>query len=294
MIVHASISENGTTGWDGKAKSGDQTGKEVCSRTYYSNGWNILIRCNDYNIAEKASEIAIKLANSNLVGYDQSQRNTLYSELKKNNFDVDKYILSGVKTETDCSAFQYAIYCCLMPEMRSDNNAPRTATMRNFYSKYNFTIYTDSKYLTSDKYLKKGDILVREGKHTIQNVTNGMYADLDNTSNVQPSSTTYTKTQFIKDIQSATGAKVDGIAGTETLSKTVTVSKTKNNRHAVVKPIQKYLNSLGYNCGTVDGIAGNLFDNAVKLYQKNVVGMKTPDGEFTKGGNSWKYILGLK
>lgn len=120
------------------------------------------------------------------------------------------------------------------------------------------------------------------------------YDDNVSTSNVQPSSTTYTKTQFIKDIQSATGAKVDGIAGTETLSKTVTVSKTKNNRHAVVKPIQKYLNSLGYNCGTVDGIAGNLFDNAVKLYQKNVVGMKTPDGEFTKGGNSWKYILGLK
>ena len=105
---------------------------------------------------------------------------------------------------------------------------------------------------------------------------------------------TYTKTQFIKDIQSAIGAKVDGIAGSETLSKTVTVSKTKNNRHAVVKPIQKYLNSLSYFCGTEDGIAGTKFDSALKSYQKKIVGMKTPDGEATKSGNTWKSLLGLR
>ena len=87
--------------------------------------------------------------------------------------------------------------------------------------------------------------------------------DVSQSTNISTNST-YTKTQFIKDIQSAIGAKVDGIAGSETLSKTVTVSKTKNNRHAVVKPIQKYLNSLSYFCGTEDGIAGTKFDSALK------------------------------
>ena len=106
-----------------------------------------------------------------------------------------------------------------------------------------------------------------------------------------PNSTTYTKTQFIKDVQSAIGAKVDGIAGKETLSKTVTVSKTKNNRHAVVKPIQKYLNTLGFSCGIEDGIAGTKFDAAVKAYQK-ANGCVT-DGELTKGGKTWKCILGI-
>lgn len=102
----------------------------------------------------------------------------------------------------------------------------------------------------------------------------------------------YTKTQFVKDVQAAIGAKMDGIAGSETLSKTVTVSKTKNNRHAVVKPIQKYLNTLGYSCGTADGIAGPKFDTAIKAYQK-ANGCIT-DGEITAKMNTWKSLLGLR
>lgn len=104
--------------------------------------------------------------------------------------------------------------------------------------------------------------------------------------------TVYTKTQFVKDVQAAIGAKMDGIAGSETLSKTVTVSKTKNNRHAVVKPIQKYLNILGYSCGTADGIAGPKFDTAIKAYQK-ANGCIT-DGEITAKMNTWKSLLGLR
>lgn len=103
---------------------------------------------------------------------------------------------------------------------------------------------------------------------------------------------TYTKKQFIKDIQKATGAKVDGIAGPETLSKTITVSKTKNRKHPVVTFIQKYLNALGYNCGNVDGIAGPKFDAAVKSYQK-AKGCIV-DGEITAGKNTWRSLLGLR
>ena len=112
------------------------------------------------------------------------------------------------------------------------------------------------------------------------------------TSNITQStntSNTYSHKQFIKDVQSAIGAKVDGIAGKETLSKTVTVSKTKNRKHAVVKPLQKYLNKLGYNCGKVDGIAGTKFDTAVKSYQK--ANGCVSDG--IVGKNTWKKLLGI-
>ena len=102
----------------------------------------------------------------------------------------------------------------------------------------------------------------------------------------------YTKTQFIKEVQAAIGAKMDGIAGSETLSKTVTISKTTNNKHAVVKPIQKYLNALGYDCGTADGTAGAKFDAAVKAYQ-NTHGC-IADGEVTAKKNTWKSLLGLR
>ena len=108
---------------------------------------------------------------------------------------------------------------------------------------------------------------------------------------VRTNSVKYTKKQFIKDVQKAIGAKVDGIAGPETLSKTITVSKSKNRKHAVVKPIQKYLNKIGYNCGIADGIAGAKFDAAVKAYQK--ANSCVADGEITARNKTWKKLLGL-
>ena len=103
---------------------------------------------------------------------------------------------------------------------------------------------------------------------------------------------TYSRKQFIKDVQKATGAKVDGIAGRETLSKTVTVSWKKNSIHAVVKPIQKYLQALGYKeVGKADGIAGAKFQSAVAHYQQDngcVV-----DGEITAQNKTWMKLLGM-
>ena len=103
-----------------------------------------------------------------------------------------------------------------------------------------------------------------------------------------------TQKQFIKDIQSAIGASVDGIAGSETLSKTVTVSSSKNRNHAVVKPIQKYLYALGYTVvGNADGDAGQLFTKAVNQYQKEVLKYTSQDGEITAKGKMWKSLLGM-
>lgn len=110
------------------------------------------------------------------------------------------------------------------------------------------------------------------------------------TETVKTSKENYQK-QFIKDVQKALGAKVDGMAGTETLSKTITVSKTKNRKHAVVKPIQVYLNKMGYNCGAEDGVAGVKFDRAVKQYQKDHGCIS--DGELTAKSTTWKKMLGI-
>jgi N-acetylmuramoyl-L-alanine amidase CwlA len=96
---------------------------------------------------------------------------------------------------------------------------------------------------------------------------------------------------FIKDVQAAVGAKVDGIAGSETISKTVTVSSKINNRHAVVKAIQKRLNALGFNCGVADGIAGAKFTSAVKAFQ--LANMCVADGEVTARNRTWKKLLGM-
>lgn len=97
---------------------------------------------------------------------------------------------------------------------------------------------------------------------------------------------------FVKAVQKAIGTSVDGIPGPETLSKTPTVSATKNRTHPVVAAVQKRLYDLGYRqVGTADGITGPKFDAAVKAFQKDhdcVV-----DGELTAGQKTWRKMLGL-
>ena len=114
-------------------------------------------------------------------------------------------------------------------------------------------------------------------------------ADTENTS----SGASYSLKDFIKDIQKACGAAVDGIAGPETLSKTVTLSAKKNARHAAVKAVQKRLLALDYaEVGKADGVAGPKFTSAVAHLQLDndcVV-----DGEITAKNKTWRVLLGMK
>ena len=99
--------------------------------------------------------------------------------------------------------------------------------------------------------------------------------------------------RFIREVQKVCGAAVDGIAGPETLFKTVTLSAYKNHRHAAVKSVQEYLYVLGYTeVGEADGIAGAKFTNAVKRYQEDKGCIV--DGEITAGALTWQKLLGLK
>lgn len=103
----------------------------------------------------------------------------------------------------------------------------------------------------------------------------------------------YTLKEFIRDIQEACGAKVDGIAGPETLSKTVTLSAVLNRKHTTVYYVQRRLESLGYTeVGKVDGIAGGKFTDAVKHFQKDN-GCEV-DGEITARHKTWKKLLGME
>ena len=106
------------------------------------------------------------------------------------------------------------------------------------------------------------------------------------------STSTYSKAAFVRDIQKAFGATVDGIAGPETLNSTITLSAILNRKHEAIRAVQRRLATLGYtSVGKVDGIAGVKFTKAVKEFQKNN-GCEV-DGEITARGKTWKKRLGL-
>lgn len=284
-IGHASIGSNGNIKND---VAGDQNGREVCTRTWYSKPWSYVLRCKDTAKAELMAQACEKGCTNNNIGYDQNQRNTLNAQAKKVNYDLSR-ITSPC--ETDCSAFMTV--CAQAAGINlpyNGTNAPTTSTMKSaFTSTGMFDVLTGSKYLTSDKYLERGDILVKPGSHTVMALENG--SGVNSNTNTHPNTNTYSFKDFVKELQSAIGAKADGIPGNETLSKTVTLSKNKNNRHVSVRPVQKYLNSIGYSCGTADGIAGAKFDNAVKAFQKANGCMS--DGIITARNKTWKKLLKL-
>lgn len=103
----------------------------------------------------------------------------------------------------------------------------------------------------------------------------------------------FDQTEFIKEVQRCCGAAVDGIAGPETLGKTVTVSESKNRTHPVVRAIQLRLQVLGYpQVGSVDGVAGIKFTLAVMAFQED--NHCWVDGEITARNKTWKKLLGME
>lgn len=169
-IGHASISEHGTI----NGAKGDQTKREVCIRDWYSKGWNVLLRPKTRSIADSSAKACEILCANENIGYGQNDRNSAYNEFRRGK-DLSKI----GKSNTDCSAFM--TLCAIaggVCELNYTSNAPTTTTMRNAFVKTGkYTALTESKYLTSPDYLKRGDILVSEGHHTVMVLTDGIKAN---------------------------------------------------------------------------------------------------------------------
>lgn len=115
----------------------------------------------------------------------------------------------------------------------------------------------------------------------------------------QITETGYTQKQFIRDVQAATGSKVDGFAGDETIGNTITVSRKENKNHEVVTHLERRLKALGFYDGVIEADEGSTpnfglgMEKAVNEYQKQVNGKKKPDGEITARQRMWKSLLGM-
>lgn len=169
-IGHSSIDENGKISG---GQSGDQTGKEVCTRDWYDKNWDYVIRCNDPAIAEKIAASCEAACNNANIGYDQSQRNSLYLEALKVNMDLSKV----GKCECDCSSL--ASICCVCAGIPAEavyigGNMRTTRNIKDALVKTGkFTVFTDAAYTKSDKKLKRGDIICKAGSHVIIVLSNG-------------------------------------------------------------------------------------------------------------------------
>lgn len=174
-IGHASISENNSV----NGVAGDSTGKEVYINSDFdinSLKPNVLLRPNTAILANASAKACEAGCNNDNIGYSQNGRNTLYNLAKGNGYDLSKV---GV-CNTDCSAFMAVCAIAGGSKISYGSNAPTTTNMRTrFKQSGDYTVLTDSKHLTMTDYLKRGDILVCEGSHTVMVLENGSSVDDD-------------------------------------------------------------------------------------------------------------------
>jgi hypothetical protein len=146
-------------------------GEVIIGKSYINSDspWTYIMRYNGgLDMCKKAAEIGGKLASSQLVGYAWDNRDTLYNQLKANNWDVDKFLNSGVMVDTDCSAFAYTVWCCLIPELRIGNNGigwiPSSQnTDDTFLKSGKFSKITNPDALNNPKTWRIGDVLRKSG-----------------------------------------------------------------------------------------------------------------------------------
>lgn len=172
MISNCGSDENGK--YSGGA-AGDQTGREWQIIPWYNRPWNVVLRYPDQSIGDDLAYLARAAANNNLIGYDQNQRGTYWQHLKASNYDPAQIT---IKCEADCSSGVAANVKAVgyrkgIKSLQNVSSDCYTGNLRSALKKAGFKELTASKYLTSDKYLLPGDILLYEGHHTATNLDTG-------------------------------------------------------------------------------------------------------------------------
>jgi hypothetical protein len=167
MIGHAHSDENNKAKG---GKAGDQTGGEVLIQDWYlrAKGWSVVFRAKDDKVAEKIAKTMELACRNNNIGYDQSQRTTLYTKAKEVNWDISKI---KEKCECDCSSLVAicvsAAGILVSKDMYTGNQKELLTNTKKF------NVLTATRYLTKPDLLRRGDILLGPG-HTAIVLSDGI------------------------------------------------------------------------------------------------------------------------
>lgn len=210
LCGYASIDERGMASG---GKAGDQTGGEVKTGNWYYFGQTVVIRFKSRSLAKKAADVCKKLANNKHVGYDQSQRTTLFDEMKRVGWKPDKI---AKDVETDCSAM-IAVICNAVGVNISKNcwtGNLKAALMETG----KFETFTGATYCKQDKFLRYGDIILNEEEHVIMALEDGEGTKkVDKDKEEKPSHSARIRHYNVVDKPGVDGKSVGVVAGGQTV-----------------------------------------------------------------------------
>lgn len=268
-------------------KAGDQSGTEWYIRSWYNGNWKCVLRHPDKKTRELIADMAEAAAKNNNVGYDQSQRETFWQQLKLVDYKPEKITK---KCEADCSSGVAAIvkgagYRLGDKKMQGVSPAVYTGNEKAALKAAGFQVLTGSAYTSGTSKLVVGDILLSNSHTTI--VVSGTSS---NASTSSGSTGGKLKVDGLwgknttKDVQKALGTPVDGVVDSQCID-----WKAKNpglttgwdwqevgKGSPCIRALQKYLKV------KVDGVAGKVTFNALIEAFKDRSGATKLDGKLDK------------
>lgn len=166
-IGHASADELGRSVG---AVPGDQTGREICVRDWYSSPWDAVLRCRDAAMREKAAQYMEAICADAHFGYSQGNRWAGYESIRKNGGRV-----AGAAGDFDCSSLCLACYA--LAGMPFPVVYGYTGNMAEIMRKTGlFDVLTERRYLAGPDALERGDILLNTKSHAAMALENGAEA----------------------------------------------------------------------------------------------------------------------
>ena len=199
-IGHASQSENETA--DGVP--GEQKSFEVCINTLAKKYYAVL-RPKTASLAKNSARACEAACENSNIGYGQSDRNSLYAEAVKVNFDLSKIT---TPCNADCASFMSVCAIAGGSTMaygyNNSTNAPAVPTISEWFEKSgDYEVKLDSKFIDTTDYLKRGDILLIENHdydtdadHVAMVLTNGAKVPNDYFIEIKTKSITKTAAKF--------------------------------------------------------------------------------------------------
>lgn len=174
MIANSGHDENGK--YRG-GKAGDQTGTEWAVIPFYSRPWSCILRYPDKKVAADMAYLAQRGADNPMVGYDQGERASFAIVLFETpHFDPGEI---AVPCESDCTCGVATIVKAagkragIVKLASIDPDYYYSGNIKTGFAALGFRVLTDPKYLTSDRYLLPGDILLLENHHAAINLSVG-------------------------------------------------------------------------------------------------------------------------
>lgn len=161
MAVRLAQASKGETGYTGQ-QAGNQTGSELNIRQWYSRPWDTILRPYDRMLGQQIAYVASVLVSCKNIGYDQSDRTTLYDECARIGWNLAR--LSEIRPcECDCSSLIAVILrFCGISITKYVNTSSMTVSVQNTGL---FDVLREPQYLNNGDYLLPGDIVLNTWHH---------------------------------------------------------------------------------------------------------------------------------